>query len=271
VREPEPLDPPFEVVAPASARARPILGHVPHASVRIPPSIRSSITLSDRHIERELVALTDAHTDDLFAWLGDHGATLFVNRRSRLVIDPERFLDPALEPTEALGQGVVYTRTSRGRPMRVPDVEARAALIDGFYRPYHAALDAVVAELIDGFGRCTLVDCHSFPTRPLPSELDQSPARPDICIGRDRVHTPVELATALAEAFLAEGLTVAFDRPYAGTMVPAAFGRDVRLRSVMIEVRRGLYMDEASGERSPDYAAFRSLLERSVVASSILD
>jgi hypothetical protein len=38
----------------------------------------------------------------------------------------------------------------------------------------------------------------------------------------------------------------------------------------MIEVRRGLYMDEATGEPSPDYAAMRSLLERSVVASGIL-
>ena len=59
--------------------------------------------------------LTDWHTDDLFGWLGDQGAARFVNRLSRFVVDPERFTDPDLEPTEAIGQGVVYTRTSDGR------------------------------------------------------------------------------------------------------------------------------------------------------------
>ena len=180
--------------------------------------------------------------------MADHGATRFVNRRSRLVVDPERLLDPAAEPTEALGQGAVYTRTSDGRALRTPDPAAREALIDAFYRPYHDALDATATDLVEAFGSCTLLDCHSFPTVPLPSELDQAPDRPDICIGRDPLHTPDELAEPLADAFRAEGLSVAVDRPFAGTMVPGAFfGRDT-LRSVMIEVRRGLYMDEATGD-----------------------
>ena len=96
--------------------------------MRIPPGVRSSILLSDVDLERELVALTDAHTDDLFSWLAVHGATRFVNRRSRLVVDPERLLDPAAEPTEAFGQGAVYTRTSDGRALRTPDPAAREAL-----------------------------------------------------------------------------------------------------------------------------------------------
>jgi N-formylglutamate amidohydrolase len=267
---PETADPPFEVLE-ASGGRRPVLAHIPHASVRIPPAVRAAIRLDDRDLRRELVALTDAHTDDLFAWLGDHGATRFVNRRSRLVVDPERFSDPDLEPTEALGQGVVYTRTSDGRVLREADARDRAALIDTYYRPYHAALDAAALQIVETFGRCTLLDCHSFPTDPLPSERDRSPDRPDICIGRDRMHTPVALATRLADAFRAEGLSVTFDRPFDGTMVPNAFhGRDLRLRSVMIEVRRGLYMDEATGERAPGYDAFRTVLERAVVASGVL-
>jgi N-formylglutamate amidohydrolase len=272
VTPPEAADPPFEVVPASGPGRRPILAHIPHASVRIPTAIRSAILLSDDDLGRELLALTDAHTDDLFAWLSDHGATRFVNRRSRLVVDPERFLDPALEPTEARGQGVVYTRTIDGRPLRTPDPAGREAIIEAFYRPYHAALDAAAVELTEAFGRCTILDCHSFPTVPLASELDQRLDRPDICIGRDAVHTPAALAVALADAFRAEGLSVAFDRPFSGTMVPGAFlGRDTRLSSVMIEVRRGLYMDETTGERSPAYGALRSLLERSVVASGILD
>jgi N-formylglutamate amidohydrolase len=240
--------------------------------VRIPPEVRASILLDDVELDHELRVLTDAFTDELLAWIADHGATRFVNRRSRLVVDPERFIDPALEPTEALGQGAVYTRTSDGRPLRAGDPEVRARLIETFYRPYHAALDAVAVEIVETFGRCTLIDGHSFPTRPLPSELDQDPARPDICIGRDPTHTPNDLASGLADAFRAEGLTVEFDRPFAGALVPNAFyGRDPRLRSVMIEVRRGLYMDEATGERSAAFDSVTRMLERAVVAAGVIE
>ena len=234
--------------------------------------MRAGILLDDPELRLELVRLTDWHTDDLFAWLVHHGASLFVNGTSRLVIDPERFDDPVREPAEASGQGVVYTRTTDGRPLRNEDPLSRERLIARFYRPYHAALDALTGELLSAFDRCTLLDCHSFPTEPLPSDLDRAPDRPDICIGRDPEHTPVALAERLAAAFRAEGFSVAFDRPYSGSMVPSAFhGRDRRLRSIMIEVRRGLYIDEASGERSSGYAALRSALERAVVASGALE
>ena len=234
--------------------------------------MRSGIALDDEALRRELVRLTDWHTHDLFSWLADHGATLFVNRLSRLVVDPERFSDPALEPAEASGQGAVYTRSTDGARLRDADPRGREHLIARFYRPYHAALDAVTAKLLETFGRCTLLDCHSFPTEPLPSDLDRAPDRPDICIGRDPWHTPDALAEGLAIAFRGEGFSVAFDRPYAGSMVPDAFhGRDRRVRTVMIEVRRGLYLDEVTGERAGDYPAFRSALERAVVASGALD
>jgi N-formylglutamate amidohydrolase len=267
---PEVADPPYEVIAPAPPR-RAVLAHIPHASTRIPPEVRAAILLDDADLERELVLLTDAHTDDLFARLGDRGVTRFVNRRSRLVVDPERFTDPSLEPTEARGQGVVYVRTTDGRPLREADPRERERLIETYYRPYHAALDAVAVELVEAFGRCTILDCHSFATRPLASELDQRPDRPDICIGRDPLHTPDELASGLADAFRAEGFRVAFDRPYRGTLVPNAFlGRDTRLRSVMVEVRRGLYLDEATGERSSAYGSVRAALERAIIASGAL-
>ena len=192
VTAPESADPAFEVVPASKPGRRPIVAHIPHASMRIPPEIRSAILLSDMDLERELVALTDAHTDDLFSWLGHHGATRFVNRRSRLVVDSGATPRPRGRADEALGQGAVYTRTSDGRALRTPDPAAREALIEAFYRPYHDALDAAATDLVEAFGRCTLLDCHSFPTVPLPSELDQAPDRPDICIGRDPLHTPDE-------------------------------------------------------------------------------
>ncbi len=105
------------------------------------------------------------------------------------------------------------------------------------------------------------LDCHSFPTEPLSTETATSEVRPDICIGTDAFHTPAVLVESLEHAFRAEGLTVHRDSPFPGTITPLAYlGKDSRVMSVMIEVRRDLYCAEATGERTAELARMRALL-----------
>ena len=95
-----------------------------------------------------------------------------------------------------------------------------------------------------------MVDAHSFPSRPLPYEDDQHLDRPDICVGTDPFHTPPHLRDAAVHFFEAAGWRVAVDRPFSGALVPLRFyGTDARVKSVMVEVNRCLYMNEASGDR----------------------
>ena len=256
-----------EVLMPAGPRA-PVVVHVPHASVAIPDEVRAELSLADDELSVELLRLTDWYTDELFAGLRATGATLFVNRLSRLVFDPERFLDVAAEPMAARGQGVVYWQGSELQPIRELAPDLRWSRIRALYEPYHAALDAVVGQLLAEFDTCTVVDGHSFATEPLPSEIDQSPDRPDICIGSDERHTPIALAEALQAGFTAEGLRVARDMPFSGTFVPSGYyGTDGRVRSVMVEVRRGLYIDEATGERLPAFGDVAAMVARVVGAA----
>jgi N-formylglutamate amidohydrolase len=258
---------PFEILRPLTA-ARPLVGHVPHASRHVPPEERAGILLDDAALDRELLRLTDAHTDRLYAWIRELGGTLVVNRVSRVVVDPERFPDDAAEPMAVVGQGAVYTRTTDGRPLRAPDPGTRARLMQRWYTPYHAALEDAVAATLARFGRCLIVDAHSFATVPLPAEPDQDPGRPDVCLGTDRFHTPDPLVEALRTAFADEGFRVAVDRPFAGTLVPLRwYGSDRRVASVMLEVRRGLYMDEATGEPLPGLDGVAHRLERAAAMS----
>jgi N-formylglutamate amidohydrolase len=237
-----------------------MVAHVPHASTVIPPDIRARLLPDDDALAAELVRMTDWHTDALFAFTGDLGAIRLVNGRSRLVVDPERFADDTLEPMAAVGQGAVYTRLSSGGVLREPGAADREALLAAFFHPYHGALDALVAGAVERHERCLVLDCHSFATIPLPTEPDQSPGRPDICIGTDAFHTPPSLASALVMLLREEGFEVAVDRPFTGAMVPLpAYGRDRRVAAVMVEVRRGLYCDEATGGRLP---AFRDVGDR---------
>ena len=91
----------------------PLVTHVPHSSLNVPPWCREQFVLNDEELERELLAMTDRYTDELFVQpTSNMGGASFVNHLSRLVFDPERFEDDNLEPMASKGMGAVYTRTS---------------------------------------------------------------------------------------------------------------------------------------------------------------
>jgi N-formylglutamate amidohydrolase len=99
------------------------------------------------------------------------------------------------------------------------------------------------------------LDCHSFASVALPYEFDQSEGRPEICLGTDSFHTPDALRNEARRIFEEAGFRVSIDRPFSGALVPAAsFQRDRRVLALMIEVNRGLYMDEEAGERLTNFA-----------------
>ncbi len=229
--------------------------HIPHSSTRIPADVRPTLAVSDSELELELLRLTDRYTDELFD-LDPAIATPVVFGVSRLVVDPERFSDDALEPMAARGMGAVYMSRTDGTPLRATlTIAQRARLLARFYEPHHAALEAAVQEALLARGRCLIIDAHSFPSEPLPCDMSQERPRPDVCIGTDAFHTPAALASNAVAAFEARSLEVSVDRPYSGTIVPSRWhGRDARVSSVMIEINRRLYMDEATGERAATFS-----------------
>ena len=234
--------------------------HIPHDSRIIPPDVRVAFVLSESALRAELNAMTDAFTAELFD--PPEPVMRCIYPVSRLVVDPERFVDDTVEPMARRGMGVIYTRTSEGAPLRVaPDPATRAALLARFYWPHHAALTAATDGALVAHGRCRILDCHSFAAVALPYELDQAPTRPDICLGTDPFHTPPALYERADALFRAAGFTVARDRPFAGTMVPSSHYRKTRaVESLMIEVNRGLYLDSTTGARGSGFDALRQAL-----------
>ncbi|MEO7363740.1 MAG: N-formylglutamate amidohydrolase [Gemmatimonadaceae bacterium] len=234
--------------------------HIPHSSTIVPDDVRGRIVLSDEALALELLAMTDHFTDELFARPSD--AARVVYPVSRLVVDPERFDDDSQEVMVSRGMGAIYTRTSAGAALRnEPDAAARAELLTRYYRPHHAALMSAVRESLRDNGRSLVVDCHSFPSAPLPYELDQRAERPDICVGTDSFHTPNSLTDEVCGLFRAKGFTIDVNRPFGGSIVPITFYRtDARVSSIMIEVNRGLYMNEVTGERSAQFGAVADIV-----------
>ncbi|RSN58124.1 N-formylglutamate amidohydrolase [Streptomyces sp. WAC 04229] len=242
--------PAFELLP--GAPGSPVILHVPHSSRRIPADVRTGIVLTDAALERELDHMTDAHTAEIAeraAGLAALTPWRFVNRTSRLVVDPERFPDER-EEMAAVGMGAVYTRTSHREVLRAAGTDP-GPLVEQYFRPYARAMTEAVAGRLAATGRAVVVDVHSYPTEPLPYELHGEGPRPAVCLGTDPFHTPPGLLAAARAAFAPCGET-GLDSPFGGTYVPLDFyGRRHEVRALMVEIRRDTYMTEPGGPAGP--------------------
>jgi N-formylglutamate deformylase len=227
------------------SQQNPVIVHVPHSARNVPVWARASLTVTDAELSEELNAMTDAHTDLIARTANealDHGATLFINRLSRMVVDPERFPDDREEMC-AVGMGAVYTNGHDGRTLRDPtDKQTERLLIAHVFEPYAHQLTQVVERTLNQNQRAVIIDLHSFPETPNPYELHADQPRPQICIGVDQFHTGSKLLEHARDAFADFELGV--NAPFAGTYVPMKFyGSNPLVQSIMIEIRRDPYLD----------------------------
>ena len=242
-----------------------VVFHVPHDSTLIPEEAREQFALSDVELADELVKMTDHLTLSLFT-SGVNARQVVKAPVSRLVVDVERFEDDDHETMAFKGMGAVYLNTADGKPLRHPITpETRSTLMNAWYRPHHERLSSATQRCLDQFGQALLIDAHSFPSSPLPFENCQDLDRPDICIGTSRFHTPLALVEAFANAFETAGFCVRLNRPFAGALVPEQYHRkDARVNAVMVEVNRGLYLDEATGEPAPGFDKMARRIRRCI-------
>lgn len=256
----------FSVHEPLGA-AIPLVCDSPHSGTRYPDDFRHAVALAD------LRAAEDTHVDALWGAAPAVGATLLEAHFPRSYVDLNRTLDdidPALldsawpaplcpgEKTR-IGAGLIW-RTVRNLPIydRLLSVQEVQRRIAHCYHPYHAALSRAVAQAHARFGAVWHLNLHSMPNNAY-ERLQIKSTRPlaDFVLG-DRDGTTCEPSfVALVEDHLrARGYTVARNDPYKGAQLIASIGQPALHRhSMQIEVRRPIYMNEATRERTSDFAA----------------
>ncbi|CAB4574447.1 unannotated protein [freshwater metagenome] len=227
----------------------PVILHAPHGSRFIPDELLPTYLVDENELDRERDLMTDHFTDEMVeSAVAATGASAIVNRLSRFVVDVERFPDER-EEMLAVGMGAFYTHGSQGQRIRASSVMTDPALRE-FFDAYSLAFTELVQRTVDAHGRAIIIDVHSYPTSPLPYEVHSHEPRPQLDIGADETHTPAELIDAVRSAFgeLESGVNDSFH----GTYVPLRFydARDTRVQSVMLEIRRDVYMDEAAVTRN---------------------
>ena len=227
--------------------------HIPHSSTYVPETFKVSEGVS---LEKEFQRMTDWFTDELFDF---DEATRLVFPYSRLYCDVERFRQDKDEPMAGYGMGVCYTETSYGTELREVSSKEKIFIKSSIYDVHHKKFEAFVEEELRIQGSALIVDCHSFSNEVL-THHEVNTRRPDICLGTDAFHTPPELVEYLRDYFKKEGLTVAINEPFAGTMVPLKYyTKDKRVKSIMIEVNRKLYLNDKF-EKNENFNSLKELI-----------
>ena len=241
-----------------------IILHIPHASKHIPDKYLKYFTLSKKDLQFELLKMTDHFTDELFDVLGDNIHQLKFPV-SRLLVDVERFEKDELELMSKIGMGCVYEKTNDGKSLKlVKDIKHE--LINKFYKTHHENFTKIVDAELKQNNKVLIIDCHSFPKHPLPYELNQDIDRPEICIGTDNFHTSEKLKESFGQLFEDLNFTVKYNEPFKGSIVPLKFyNKEIRVQSIMIEVRRDLYMNEQSRKKNYNFVKIKSILEKIIM------
>ena len=240
-----------------------IILHIPHASKHIPDKYLKYFTLSKKDLEIELLKMTDHFTDELFDFSCSNIHQLKFPL-SRLLVDVERFEEDELEPMFKVGMGCIYEKTHDGKSLKlVKDIKHE--LINKFYKTHHENFTKIVDAKLKQNNKVLIIDCHSFPKYPLPYELNQEMDRPEICIGTDNFHTSEKLKNLFGELFEGLNFTVKYNEPFKGSIVPLKFyNKEIRVQSIMIEVRRDLYMNEQSGEKNGYFVEIQNKLNLNI-------
>ena len=256
------LDPPFDVIEPRSLDTCLVLSS-PHSGNVYPACFLASARLDAISLRRSEDAFVDLLVQDAVRWglpllrARFPRAFLDVNREP-FELDPRMF-DGRLPPfvnsrsiRVAGGLGTIARVVGEAQEIyaRRLTVEEGIARIDGLYRPYHAALKALLARATSRFGCALLIDCHSMPsyhgTAQGAGVGRDDRLKADFVIG-DRYGTSCDplIAAELDDALSRRGYRVERNKPYAGGFITENYGRPSEgCHALQIEVNRALYMDE---------------------------
>lgn len=255
---------PFEIRRPLH-QTEPFVFNSPHSGRIYPDSFLKMSRLDRMSIRRS----EDHYVDELFAGVIQLGAPMLaalfprawldVNREP-YELDPRMF-DGTLPPFANIGSmrvagglGTIPRLVAENMDIYRErlSVDEGLARIERVYRPYHANLRRIIAQTHVQFGKAILIDCHSMPAN---VRIAGGHQRPDIIIGDRYGASAAHDLSRAAVSFLSElGYRVVRNKPYAGGFITEHYGRPARgLHALQIEVNRGLYVNEATLDKTEGF------------------
>ncbi len=251
----------------------PLIFDIPRSGRDYPHDFRSPAAFND------VKSSISMYVEELFSQAPQHGATWLYACFPNAYIDAnrhERDIDPALiegalempfEPTEKseLGVGLIHGVCDGNKaplqqlPISTTDLSRR---LNEFYWPYHNELSAIIKAMRQNAGTVFHVSCHSMASIARAVSKDAGAPRSDFDIGDRHGETCDRDFVDAVHGFLSGlGYDVTINKHFAGAESIRKHG-DPRsgTQSLQIESRRGLYMNEETFEKRPEFETIRNHL-----------
>ena len=194
--------------------------------------------------------LVDWYTDELFSPDEEDKRIIpVVFPLCRTACDVERMID---DPLEKKNLGINYDGNIFSEWNGVMTIGhsnyAQLCRYDEYIEHHHK-----MEDLINKHYGCLVIDCHSFSSRPtllLPDS--ESAAKYDICIGynEDRTRPDEMIIGTICNHFEALGYKVGVNKPFSNSKT---FNTPESYKSIMIEVNKRIYMDEATLQKTEGF------------------
>ncbi|MCV6546132.1 MAG: N-formylglutamate amidohydrolase [Cohaesibacter sp.] len=213
---------------------------------------------------------SDKYVDELFGRGNELGlasikanfprAYLDVNRHQHdidgAMLEDEEAWYGRLQPTAAKTGTTLFWAISNEkeiyqRKLTLKEAKERLARC---HTPYHQAMTSMINRIHEHFGCAYIIDCHSMTQ--FDSVLRGGAERPQIDIGtRDGESCSQALAEKVGEAFASLGYDVGVNKRFRGGEITLRYGwPEIEQHILQVELRRDLYMNEATRERNENFA-----------------
>ncbi len=265
------LTPPLQLLQP-QVQLTPVVFCSPHSG-RIYPKAFLEASRLDPHTLRKS---EDCYVDELFEPVVRLGAPLLAARFPRAYLDVNR--EPyELDPELFSGRLPEFANTQSARVLgglgtiarivadteeiyreRLP-VSVAFERIEHLYRPFHAALAALLEATRARFGYVVLIDCHSMPSASMGQPVG---GRPHFVLGdRFGAACDAKLTRFMRDVLQAAGYDVQINRPYAGGFITEYYGHPLRgVQCLQLEINRALYLDEVTLRKGAQFAVLEGAL-----------
>ena len=250
----------------------PILISSPHSGNFYPENFIDMTELSIM----DLRSSEDSYIDQIFESSVDIGSHLIKAIYPRTYVDVNREpfeLDPLMFKTKlpayintksdrvlsGLGTIAKYAGNQKMIYKESLDFDEIINRINRIYHPYHYNLRKLIKEIINKYGFCILLDCHSMPSVGLP--LNYKNQKIDITLGNmNGLSCSDLLLNKINNILNNKGFNVSFNNPYAGGFITQNYGRPLNgVHAIQIEINREIYLDETNIQKKSNFHKIKKL------------
>lgn len=223
----------------------PIIISIPHSGVNFPDDIASKIN------ESQLNSLddTDWFVHELYDFANEIGIPVIKANYHRWVVDlnrdPEssplysdgRLITTAVPTTDFLGNQLYKSKNLEPTQNEIQN------RIETYFNPYHQAIENLLEDTKQTFGKAVLWDAHSI-KRKVPSIRKE--AFPDLILGNNDEQTAAAgIIHTVLEALNTADFTLNHNTPFKGGYITRKFGSpNKRIHALQLEMAKDLYMDD---------------------------